>query len=321
MVQLITTLTLCCCALGQRSSFNFQFVQFSQDRSNLTLLGDASVAQNDLALELTINASGRALYRNPIRFKTPSTLASVSFMTTFIFSIETGINKDNEGEGLAFLIVPDNVTMGSGGAWMGLLSPAAGTSFAAPNTEAKMVAVEFDVQQDVEFWDISNNHVGVNVNTLNSVVAREAASGSQGVSLVEGHVKTWIEYDGEGRKMQVTLAPYSPTGGYQKPDVPLLAVDLDLSGIVNEYMYVGFSAATRSGTAQHKVWSWTFESSAGSIREAGGLNGYEGLAPTPSHVDSSQPENGSANSRIRQPGLGFASWTATMLYVLLMAAG
>ena len=172
-------------ALGQDTQF--QFHQFSQNRSSLSLLGEASVAQDDLALELTRNATGRALYVNPIQFKDPTTQAVVSFASTFIFSIETGatplVPNVNSAEGFAFLIAPDNVTLGSGGAWMGLMSPSNDTgSSAAPDASAKLVAVEFDVQKDVEFWDISNNHVGVDVNTLNSIFAKDAASGSQKVT-------------------------------------------------------------------------------------------------------------------------------------------
>jgi hypothetical protein len=153
-------------ALGDAGT-SFQFVEFSQNRSSLALLGDASVAQNDLALELTRNSSGRALYRDPVRFKDPATSqASISFTTSFIFSIETGADAANTGEGLAFLIAPDNTTIGHGGPWMALLSPAPGiSSVAAPIPGAKLVAVEFDVQQDVEFWDINNNHVGLDINT------------------------------------------------------------------------------------------------------------------------------------------------------------
>lgn len=174
-------------ALGQDT--RFQFHQFSQNRSSLSLLGEASVAQDDLALELTRNATGRALYVDPIQFKDPTTQAVVSFASTFIFSIETGAAATpsaphvNSAEGFAFLVAPDNVTLGSGGPWMGLMSPSNDTgSSAAPDASAKLVAVEFDVQKDVEFWDISNNHVGVDVNTLNSVFAKDAASGSQKVT-------------------------------------------------------------------------------------------------------------------------------------------
>lgn len=66
-------------------------------------------------------------------------------MIIFIFFIEIGINKDNEGEGLVFLIVLDNVIMGSGGVWMGFLFLVVGISFVVLNIEVKMVVVEFDV--------------------------------------------------------------------------------------------------------------------------------------------------------------------------------
>lgn len=118
------------------------------------------------------------------------------------------------------------------------------------------------------------------------------------MSLLSGHIKVWIEYDGEGRKLQVSITPYAANNDYPKPANPLLALDLDLSEVVNEYMYVGFSAATRSGTVQHKIWSWTFESAAGGGGSGSGGFGYGDLAPSPAPSIPSLPTNGASRSTI-----------------------
>lgn len=95
----------------------------------------------------------------------------------------------------------------------------------------------------------------------------------------------------------MSLTPYAANNDYPKPADPLLALDLDLSEVVNEYMYVGFSAATRSGIVQHKIWSWTFESAAGGGGSGSGGFGYGDFAPTPAPSIPSLPTNG-ASSRI-----------------------
>ncbi len=275
----------------------FSFVQFSNNgnHKDLSLLGDASVAQEDLALDLTQKSSGRALYRAPIQFIDTNSQASFSFQTSFIFSIEVAADDDADdlssssssssssmGEGLAFVIAPDNTTLGSSGPWLGLLSPLNDTSTATPDSRAHTVAVEFDIHKDIEFWDIDNNHIGVDINSLNSVVAKAASSDSQLVNLTSGHIKAWVEYDGEARKMNVSITPFATTSDYPKPAEPLLVVDIDLSAYVNQYMFVGFSAATGSGVVNHKVHTWSFQSTGSSISDFENVNPGSPGSPTSS---------------------------------------
>lgn len=305
MIQLIF-IVFCLCNLASGQETSFQFYQFSNNGSSLSLLGDAYVGMTDLALELTQNSTGRAVYINPIPFTDPVTQSTISFTTSFIFSIESDDYSSNIGEGLAFLIAPDNTTIGSGGPWLGLLAPSNDSSTATPNAQSKLVAVEFDVHRDIEFWDISDNHVGIDVHSLNSVLAKDAASGSQQVSLLSGHIKAWIEYDGQARKIQVSITPYAANNDYPKPVVPLLISDLDLSGIVNQYMYVGFSAATGTGTVRHKVWSWMFESTT--------LSGTGGFAPAPYPSDATATVPASGAFRL----LTYSHWLCLAVAMALL---
>jgi hypothetical protein len=261
----------------------FSFLQFSNYDSGLTLLGDASIGQEDLALQLTQNNSGRALYRTPILFTDASSHASISFQTSFVFSVDSSTDPSSMGEGLTFLIVPDNTTLGSSGPWLGLFNPINGSSTATPNPLAQTVAVEFDIHKDIEFWDINDNHVGIDINSLDSIFAKEASSDMQVVNLTSGHIKAWIEYDGQARKMSVSITPFVATNDYPKPAQPLLVVDVDLSSYVSEYMFVGFSAATGSGVVNHKVYSWSFESTDSSLSD------FEDISPTPSPSGPAQP--------------------------------
>ncbi|KAI5429819.1 variant 3, L-type lectin-domain containing receptor kinase IV.1 [Lathyrus oleraceus] len=65
----------------------------------------------------------------------------------------------------------------------------------------------------------------------------------------------WIEYDGEKKKIDVTLAPIDVV----KPKQPLLSFAKDLSPILNNSMYVGFSSATGSVITSHYILGWSFK--------------------------------------------------------------
>lgn len=112
------------------------------------------------------------------------------------------------------------------------------------NPKNHLFAVEFDVFQDKGFGDINNNnHVGVNVNSVNSLVSEKAGYWIQTrtrgknkwlfkeVKLSSGdNYKVWIEYkDG---KVNVTLAP----AHLKKPKMPLIETHVDLSEVVLETM-------------------------------------------------------------------------------------
>ncbi|CAH8385624.1 unnamed protein product [Eruca vesicaria subsp. sativa] len=137
------------------------------------------------------------------------------------------------------------------------------------NSENHVFAVEFDVFQDKHLGDINDNHVGVDVNSLTSVVAEKAGYWVQTVigkrklwrfkevKLSDGErYKAWIEY--KNFEVRVTLAPEA----VKKPQKPLIVVQLNLSEVFLENMYTGFAGAMGRGVERHDIWSWTFQNSA-----------------------------------------------------------
>jgi serine/threonine protein kinase len=67
-------------------------------------------------------------------------------------------------------------------------------------------------------------------------------------------MQVWVDYDGRARRLDVTLAPVR----VPKPKKPLLSMAIDLSTVVADPVYVGFSAATGVLSTHHYVLGWSF---------------------------------------------------------------
>ncbi|KAI7980961.1 L-type lectin-domain containing receptor kinase I.3 [Camellia lanceoleosa] len=68
-------------------------------------------------------------------------------------------------------------------------------------------------------------------------------------------IQVWIDYDGV--KLNVTLAPIESL----KPVQPLLSMRINVSSILLDSMYVGFSSATGIGRCNHYILGWSFNKS------------------------------------------------------------
>lgn len=216
--------------------------------SNITLLGDASLLNSSISLT-SLNTSGshagHALYSAPIRFLHPETRAAASFSTRFTFSI---IPSPSFGDGLAFLITSDPLFVGSSNGFFGLFNP--GTDC---TSEHSAIAVEFDTNLDALLRDLDGNHVAVDVCSIFSSASSSAVSAD--LDLKKWVPMTaWVEYHAQDKELQVWLS-YSSK---HRPANPLLVAGLDLSGLLHEFMYVGFSASNGPGTALHLINRWSF---------------------------------------------------------------
>ncbi|KAK6149923.1 hypothetical protein DH2020_017448 [Rehmannia glutinosa] len=196
------------------------------------------------------------------------------------------------GHGIVFLFVPHVGIQGSSSAQhLGLFNF---SNNGNPNNH--VFGVEFDVFENEEFDDINDNHVGIDVNSLISVRAYEAGywpddfrrkeDGSpdersfRRLTLNNGrNYQVWIDYvDGT---VNVTMAPV----GMKRPNQPLLSVPLNLSDVVEDEMYVGFTASTGALIESHKILGWSFSNTNFSLSErliTRGLPNFE-LPETPIH--------------------------------------
>ncbi|PWZ54492.1 L-type lectin-domain containing receptor kinase IV.1 [Zea mays] len=243
------------------AAVEFTFTGFA--RENVTTSGAAATSSGGL-LQLT-NATnwvlGHGFYPSPLRFKDAASGAPLSFSTTFVAAILPRY-PDAHGHGLAFALAPSAAGPGLAvaGKYLGLFN----TSDNAGNgTTSEVVAVELDTALDVEFDDINDNHVGVDVHTLRSVASKPAGyvdaatGGSVDVALASGRLlQVWIEYDGATTRLEVTVSPAGV--GVPRPRVPLVSCEVDLSSAVADQTYVGFSAANGAASSSHYVLGWSF---------------------------------------------------------------
>ena len=66
-------------------------------------------------------------------------------------------------------------------------------------------------------------------------------------------IQAWIDYDGATEILNVTISPLS----VPKPRWPLISNVTDLSQVFEEFMYVGFSAATGNPSSNHYISGWS----------------------------------------------------------------
>ncbi|KAK1286258.1 L-type lectin-domain containing receptor kinase VII.1 [Acorus calamus] len=120
-----------------------------------------------------------------------------------------------------------------------------------------------------DFQDIDANHVGVDLHSLTSVASHTAGFWSgrdffSPVTLNDGtNYQAWIDYrDG---KLNVTMSRASDPAN--RPSKPLISIDLDLEGVFEDEMYVGFCAATGLLMQRHRILGWSFSDSNFSLSE------------------------------------------------------
>lgn len=266
----LTTMTpsIMCSSNVQKASFSFE--PFASG-DNLLRIGDASMSSYFTSVLLNSHAlqngheaqqhnCGRVVYGDSIPLRSSSSSSSVaSFSTSFTFSI-TGRNS----AGFAFMFVNSTTYSGSAGASMCLLNKTM-----SGRQSNHMFAVEFDTWLNPEFEDPSNNHIGVNINSMNSMQTYNLCANSNLNETVDCNYfdtgqdfTSWIDYDATKQKLEIHLANGSSIVGIKKPSDPLLTLlNLDLSDVFYNDMYVGFSGSVGLFGEVHEIKSWSFQSS------------------------------------------------------------
>jgi Legume lectin domain/Protein kinase domain len=222
--------------------------------ANLTLDGVAYIESNGLlrVTNDTVLKAGHALHPSPIRFGTTTS----SFSTTFLFAIISEY-YDLSGHGIAFFITPSkNLSTASPSQFLGL--PSNQTN----NLSNRFFAIELDTVNNFEFNDINDNHVGIDIASLKSSQSASAgyyaddSDNFQNLSLKSGKaMQVWVEYESNETRITVTISPI----GKSKPIKPLISYKFNLSTILNDSMYVGFSSSTGYLRSSHYILGWSFK--------------------------------------------------------------
>lgn len=196
-------------------------------------------------------ACGDVIYEDTIQMRNASS-AVASFNTSFTFSM-TGRNS----AGMTFMFIATNRTTGSPGGSLCLLrKPRNG------DAANHVFAVEFDTWKNPEFDDPSNNHVGVNVNSMNSIAVHNLCGMASTCNyLVVGEAFTaWIDYDSTTQALAVYFTKGALSEGISKPATPIIQVPiLNLTAVFNDYMHVGFSGSGAMYSEVKKIKSWSFQ--------------------------------------------------------------
>ncbi|KAJ0668629.1 putative protein kinase RLK-Pelle-L-LEC family [Helianthus annuus] len=248
VIFIISTLLL----LRPPPSSAVDFLLNSFNSTTISLYGNATIQSNILTLtNATPVQIGRALYPHKIPTKNNSTL--IPFSTSFIFSMAPTRHL-LPGHGFVFLFTPVTGIQNANAAQnLGLFSRTVDG-----NSSNHVFGVEFDVFRNEEFGDINDNHVGIDVNSLSSVNASEAGvyGDEEGFKVLRmndgGNYQVWIDFDGF-----VVNVSLDRVGG-KKPTRCLMKVPLDLSGVFEDEMYVGFTASTGTLTQSHRILGWSF---------------------------------------------------------------
>ncbi|XP_073107654.1 L-type lectin-domain containing receptor kinase SIT2-like isoform X2 [Elaeis guineensis] len=205
----------------------------------------------------TKQMKGHGFHPSPLHFRKPPDGKIFSFSTTFVFAILSeyvGLS----GHGIVFLVSPTtDLSNALPSQYLGLFN-----SNNNGNSTNHVFAVELDTILSSEFKDIDDNHVGIDINSLKSNSSHTAGyyaddTGSfKNLTLISGQpMQVWVDYDGRVMQLNVTMAPIRMS----KPRRPLLSSTIDLSSVLVDPMYVGFSSSTGSVLTSHYVLGWSFK--------------------------------------------------------------
>lgn len=244
--KLLTILFFNLLMKSSSETLNFTYNGFPQ-RSDISIQGIATVTPNGLLrlTNTTVQQTGHAFYDKSIRFKNSPNGRVSSFSTTFVFAIHPRIPRLS-GHGIAFVIAPNTrLPYAAPSQYMGLFNITSNGNYTN-----HVFAIELDTIRSTEFNDINDNHVGIDINSLTSVKSSVAGWWDKegqfnNLTLIGSKpMQVWIDYNGPTHTINVMMAPLNE----EKPKKPLVAIVRDLSSVILQDMFVGFSSATGSAT-------------------------------------------------------------------------
>ncbi|KAL6287595.1 hypothetical protein ACE6H2_011985 [Prunus campanulata] len=240
---------------------SFSINDFGRDANNILYEGDAAPSSGVIELS-TITAkdiqdiccrTGRATYAEPLHLWDSAKLAD--FTTNFSFIIDTVDNDTNDtvdndtniADGLVFFLASVHYPIPPNSAGLGLLNTTTRFDKASQN---QIVMVEFDTLPNS--WDPPWPHVGININTISSVV--NASWDALGNSGKKAHVQ--ITYSATTKNLTVfwTYEEYIDVA------ITSLSYPIDLRKVLPEWVTIGFSTSSGCARERNAIYTWDFRS-------------------------------------------------------------
>ncbi|MFM2431937.1 MAG: hypothetical protein RLZZ511_3150 [Cyanobacteriota bacterium] len=229
---------------------------------NLATLSPALISLNGAAnraataIELTPDrqhSRGSAFYNAPVQIG-PNT----GFNTQFQFVLD-GAAGTTGADGFTFALQNSSAgsqALGAVGSYVGI------------GLVEKSLAVKFDTYKNAN--DVAENTVAI---VLNGEVYAPIALQALPFDLNNGAAySAWVDYDGLTDQLTVYVSD-----GTAKPAVAVLTTTIDLTTVVGEQAYVGFTAAAGGIAQRQTVTGWQFQTGNGvaqpPVGTGGGLRG------------------------------------------------
>ncbi|KAH0727861.1 hypothetical protein KY290_003581 [Solanum tuberosum] len=222
------------------TSLSFNFDSFNTNDQNITYEADAYPANRVIQLTKNqLNSSlnysiGRATYSKTLYLWDNASGNITDFFTHFSFGIDS-LGKNLYADGLAFFLapagsrIPDNKSAAGGGLGLAIDS--------RQNTSRNhpVVAVEFDTFKN--YYDPPGDHVGVNINSMVSVVNVTWFSSIPNNKTTDA----WITYNSTSKNLSVVFIGYHQQGNTTVPFLQTLSYNIDLRDYLPEWVTFGFS--------------------------------------------------------------------------------
>nr|GME05282.1 L-type lectin-domain containing receptor kinase IX.1-like [Ipomoea batatas] len=245
----LENLTLFCRLLNCQKIYSvyFKATRFSPDVTDIIYEGDAvaSVGAIEFNKVNYLCRVAHAIYREKVPLWDPDSGKLADFTTHFSFIVDTQ-NRSSYGHGIAFFLAPVGfqIPPNSVGGFLGLFNTTTSDS-----SQNHIVAVEFDSFYNEE-WDPKYEHVGINTNSISSVV-----TAPWNVTLHSGETAdAWITYNSSTKNLTVFWS-------YGTGPNSSLSYHIDLKEVLPQWVNIGFSAATGTNVERHILESWEFRSS------------------------------------------------------------
>ncbi|PHU29455.1 hypothetical protein BC332_01548 [Capsicum chinense] len=241
------------------TSLSFNFDGFNPNDQNVTYEGDAYPANG--VIQLTKNqrdsgsndSIGRATYSKTLHLWDRASRNVSDFDTHFSFSINSQGRKFY-ADGLAFFLSPAGsriLNKSSVGGRLGLTIDGQQLN----TSRNHFVAVEFDTYKN--WYDPPGDHVGVDINSMQSVVNVTWSS-----NIPDGRTTdAWISYNSTSKNLSVVFTGFRLQGNTTVTVRQRLSYNLDLREYLPEWVTFGFTGATGDLFALQSIYSWNFTSS------------------------------------------------------------